>query len=268
MSWKHPIKRAAARTATRLGLHERVWRDRALIVAFHNVNDGPVTPISIQIEAFKRAIDWLAEQFTVVRLDELLCRLEQGRPIGGCCVVTFDDGYKDNAEVAAPILLERGVPATFFIASGLVGTTTQTSWDIEHGVRSEWMSWEDVRALQRAGFTIGGHTIHHANLGELSPDEARDEVLGGLDRIEANTGERPDVFAYPYGRRNAITDTNRAVIASLGLRCCLSCYGGVVRPTDDPMLLCRTAYSPWFASPEQFGFDLLRVAAHRDPVWP
>lgn len=268
MSWKHPIKSAAARVASSVGLHERVWRDRALVVAFHNVNDGPITPISIQIDAFKRAIDWLATHFTVVTLDTLLHRMETQQPIGGCCVITFDDGYRDNAEIAAPLLRERGLPATFFVASGLVGSRTQTAWDTDHGVRSEWMTWEDVRQLQREGFTIGGHTIHHANLGELTPEETRKEVLGGLDLIEQHTGTRPDVFAYPYGRRNAITDANRAVIASLGLRCCLSCYGGIVRPSDDPMVLCRTAYSPWFASPEQFGFEMLRVAARRGPVWP
>lgn len=268
MSWRNVTKRALFRAGERAGLFEQIWRDRAVVLAFHNVNDGRETPISVDVATFERVLDWLGAHFTVLRLEELVERLETGRDISRCTAITFDDGYLDNREIAAPLLLERGLPATFFVASDFVGTDTQTSWDTDHGVRSEWMTWDHVRELVALGFDIGGHTMSHANLGAVSLEEARREIAGGVERLERETGVRPTMFAYPYGRRDAITDRAREAVESLGLRCCCSCFGGIVRPDTSPMRLQRVAYSPWFRSPDQFGWEVSRLAASREAVPP
>jgi peptidoglycan/xylan/chitin deacetylase (PgdA/CDA1 family) len=44
-------------------------------------------------------------------------------------VITFDDGYLDNIENALPILHEAGLPATFYIATGYVGSDREFWWD-------------------------------------------------------------------------------------------------------------------------------------------
>src|SRR5262249_43098979 len=44
-------------------------------------------------------------------------------------LVTFDDGYRDNFEVAVPILRERGVPATFFLPAAFLEAPRLPWWD-------------------------------------------------------------------------------------------------------------------------------------------
>ncbi len=62
----------------------------------------------------------LAKVFNVLPLDEAAARLLDGTLPPRAAAITFDDGYRDNLEVAAPILRKHGLPATFFIASGFL----------------------------------------------------------------------------------------------------------------------------------------------------
>jgi peptidoglycan/xylan/chitin deacetylase (PgdA/CDA1 family) len=56
----------------------------------------------------------------VLPLREAAARLRDGTlPVRSACV-TFDDGYRDNVEVALPILRRHGVPATFFLATSFL----------------------------------------------------------------------------------------------------------------------------------------------------
>jgi len=78
--------------------------------------------ISVSPEAFDRHIRYLAANYTVLSLAEVVARLRGRQPLPGNTVaITFDDGYADNLE-AARTLNRYGVSATFFIAAGcLVG---------------------------------------------------------------------------------------------------------------------------------------------------
>jgi peptidoglycan/xylan/chitin deacetylase (PgdA/CDA1 family) len=70
---------------------------------------------------FDRQLSFLKKNFEVLLLDQIAKRLSDGKDIGRCCAVTFDDGWKDNYTVAFPILKKHAVPATIFLATGFVG---------------------------------------------------------------------------------------------------------------------------------------------------
>src|SRR5690606_14185044 len=61
------------------------------------------------------------------------------------------------------------------------------------------MDRADVADLARRGFDIGGHTLRHSILKELSDREARQEIEGCFQWLEETTGHAPESFAYPNG---------------------------------------------------------------------
>ncbi len=69
---------------------------------------------------FDRQISALAKVFRVMALDEALRRLREGTLPPRSICITFDDGYRDNIEVAVPVLRKNGVSATFFISTGFL----------------------------------------------------------------------------------------------------------------------------------------------------
>ncbi len=69
--------------------------------------------------------------------------------------------------------------------------------DLPAGTRL--LDWEELRALDAAGIELGGHSVRHAALPNLPPEEARREIAGCRDALAERLGKRPRHFAYPNG---------------------------------------------------------------------
>ncbi len=95
---------------------------RLSILIFHRVLPAldPLLPGEPDAALFKARMRWLASAFRVMPLIEAARRLADGNlPVNAACI-TFDDGYADNATIAAPLLSKLRLPATFFIATGFL----------------------------------------------------------------------------------------------------------------------------------------------------
>jgi len=99
------------------------------ILAYHRVADVPdedafpfdIELVSASADAFRRQMDHLARHFNPVTFETVLAHLDRGEPPPPrAAIVTFDDGFADNYHTAFPILRERGMPATIFVATGFL----------------------------------------------------------------------------------------------------------------------------------------------------
>jgi sugar transferase (PEP-CTERM/EpsH1 system associated) len=62
------------------------------------------------------------------------------------------------------------------------------------------LTWDQVREMHRSGMHIGSHTVTHAFLDELPPEEAQREIAGSVTRLQEELGVPVRMFAYPRGR--------------------------------------------------------------------
>lgn len=80
---------------------------------------------------FDRQMAWIAANTDVVSEADVIERLDANRPFGRpSCLVTFDDGYADNFEIALPILRRHRIPAIFFVTTGFVRDRAVGWWDL------------------------------------------------------------------------------------------------------------------------------------------
>jgi peptidoglycan/xylan/chitin deacetylase (PgdA/CDA1 family) len=112
-------------------------RDSLLIVNYHrigNAEEDLFDPgvFSATAEEFDEQIKFLKRNVDVVTLDEALAFVDgtQKDKARRCRVlITFDDGYLDNYELAHPILRSHGVQGVFFLVTSMVGSNRIPWWD-------------------------------------------------------------------------------------------------------------------------------------------
>jgi peptidoglycan/xylan/chitin deacetylase (PgdA/CDA1 family) len=97
----------------------------------------------------------------------------------------FDDGTAGHFDVVRPALAQYGMPGVFFPITGRLG-------------QPGYMTAEQVQQLHTEGHEIGGHTVHHLHLRDLSMAEAVEEIGQDRDALQA-LGVEPTSFAYPFG---------------------------------------------------------------------
>jgi peptidoglycan/xylan/chitin deacetylase (PgdA/CDA1 family) len=121
-----------------------------IIVMYHYVRpDEKPVPGGIRpmlVSEFEHQLDWLAERYAIVGPDEFLAsyRDPADRPP---CLLTFDDGTRDHAEVATPILARRGLNGLFFIPTGpaereLMPLTHAVHWLLGQDEEMVWVAFQ------------------------------------------------------------------------------------------------------------------------------
>jgi peptidoglycan/xylan/chitin deacetylase (PgdA/CDA1 family) len=124
-------------------------------------------------------------------------------------VLTFDDGLSGQFLNAYAILRRYGLPATFFLVAGHVGTDAflphmGLDWcqvDAESQPLTDWrtVSWKEAVEMSRSGIEIGCHSLTHRSIGRLPPAEVDAEVRLSKQILEHHLGVSVRVFAYPFG---------------------------------------------------------------------
>ncbi|MCL6443034.1 MAG: polysaccharide deacetylase family protein [Alicyclobacillus sp.] len=167
-----------------------------LVLYFHHVHPTLDHYTSLKPDHFARSLD-LVLRLVGPALDPavLSAKPEAWQPETPSVLITFDDGYRDNVEYALPILERFGVKALFFVITGKIGQ----SLDRERDPWKEYMTWDELRDIQKAGHMIGAHTVSHPKLHELSVKDAQRETEQSILEIGRQIGVNPVHFAYPYG---------------------------------------------------------------------
>lgn len=120
---KNLIALGAGLTGLTALLRRRARRGGFQAFGYHRVGNarGPFFP-GFPTAEFERQCAFFARHYRVLPLVELAELLRAGEPVGDTVSISFDDGYRDNLEVALPILERHGLPATIFLPTEAIDT--------------------------------------------------------------------------------------------------------------------------------------------------
>ncbi len=172
--------------------------DSGVALIYHHVASDTPPSTSISPEDFRGHLEYLRDnQFTVMKLDEMVEKLQQRQPLPDRAIaITFDDGYISIYETAFPMLQEFGMPFTLFVSTEPIDREQRN-----------FMSWDQIREMSDAGVQIANHLVTHPymlNRAEAENDQEwlqrlREELLEAEATSERETGQSHRYLAYPYG---------------------------------------------------------------------
>jgi peptidoglycan/xylan/chitin deacetylase (PgdA/CDA1 family) len=166
--------------------------DRLVVLGWHNVEGTWCFPArrGAGLRGLAQQLRVLRRVANVVPLGSALADLSAGRPLPPRAVaITFDDGYRDNLVLAAPLLRDLGLPATCFLVPGLLSRTSRAWWE-ELGstvasARAAEITWEDQAhplstvAERRATFGVLAERLKRRN--RAAREAALDELTELLE---------------------------------------------------------------------------------------
>ncbi|UVC11643.1 polysaccharide deacetylase family protein [Rhizobium sp. TH2] len=156
------LKVLAGRAWRKLGLPQP---QRPAILMYHRIAIAAGDPwdLCVSPDNFTSQLQALKRRRCVLSLPEFAARHADGSLPGNAVAITFDDGYACNAEIAAPLLVEAGLPATIFLCTGMIDA-------------SRWFWWD---ALEEIVMTHAGSTLQldaetePVQLGPIDASEVR-----------------------------------------------------------------------------------------------
>lgn len=309
---KSATKLAAKSLSLNTGLLRAAARFKqpgAVILMYHSIVKDPRETadgigVSQPSRAFELHMRVLVKRFQPVTIEQV-ARFATGESSlpAHAVAVTFDDGFRDNYDVALPILTRYGIPATFYILVGAVDSGVppwycRIRWAFSRTLKKEWtdpergksfslsnpaskqdalnlawdmgaaksgsgqeafvrsieadlekslpfaeaamMSWDQVRALRRAGHIAGAHTMTHPNLAHVTAQEVEREVSESKAKLEAELQEPIEHFSYPHPALDPQWSAATAeTVQSAGFRSATLTTGGCVQSGDSPLALKR-----------------------------
>lgn len=206
------------------------------ILTYHSL-DPSGSVISVAPETFRRQVCALREWgYQGITLGELLDGWEgrttlPRRPV----VLTFDDGFRNVLDHAAPVLAQAGFRATVFVVAGHCGGMNDWPGDPASIPRLPLLSWAELRDLAGGSFEVGAHSLTHPSLPRLAAADAEREIAGAKLVLQDHLGRPVNVFAYPYGLASL---ANRAA-ARVHYRAACGVALGRARRGDDRSCLRR-----------------------------
>ena len=274
---KHLAERALVTSGIATVARKRV-RARTLVLAYHNIlPDGEVVTGDLSLHLpqreFAHQLDAVAETHDVVSITEFAETSISKRPR---VVITFDDAYAGALTCGVDELVARGMPATIFVAPGLLGSVTW--WDIL-AARSGGVIPDEVRrraldlrgshaqkildgdnaipaalrapgisarigtesqlleAAGRPGITIGSHTWTHPNLSTLDDESLDAELSRPREWLQGRFRRVVPWVSYPYG---LFTDSVKRAAERAGYHGAFRIDGGwVPASAGDPYAIPR-----------------------------
>jgi len=228
------------------GMHERTL----CVLMYHKVNAVDGNTVTVPPSAFDEQMAQLAElDYTVVSLDDVIRHYIDREPLPPRAVlITFDDGYVDNLENAAPILQRYGYPAVLFAPIGYLGARRPLPHDdhlAARGIVNRTLDWSELAELERYGIRVESHGIGHRPLADLEIDEAAREITLSKLRLEEALGRPVRAFAYVKGSEAHYRPVHLSLLRQAGYDVAFTSISGGNGWHTDPLQLHRYNVEPY-----------------------
>jgi peptidoglycan/xylan/chitin deacetylase (PgdA/CDA1 family) len=199
-----------------------------------------------QARLFEDQLRYFADSYRIVPYSEAVRRIASRSIDDHYLAISFDDGFENNARVAAPVMDRLGVQAMFFVVTDLMTFGADSIQPLVTFSRSRFdhrplrnMTFDDLRALLRSGHEVGSHTVSHRRLSRLPDEDVRFEVGESKRILEDRLATSVPHFSFPYGTAADFSEAGARAVREAGYASCASAIRGANNAASDVYALRR-----------------------------
>jgi peptidoglycan/xylan/chitin deacetylase (PgdA/CDA1 family) len=250
---------AVTKLTWRLAKPRATLESRIPVLCYHRVLPGFIEgndPIyTVLPEQFESQMAYLSEAgFNSLSLQEFAATARGARqPDKRSVLITFDDGYADNYQIAWPIAKKYKVKINLFLCTSYINQVNPLAMNRDgyqlvrdmppgfggrsilqqHMMRFShlWrpLNWSEIREMHDSGVQMGFHSHSHRNLALLPPSELATDIATGLLILQRELGYRPGCFALPYGWYDSYNSEVLSILKNFGIHTVFACHLGSSR---------------------------------------
>ena len=202
------------------------------ILMYHHVRELPkntsafLRTLTVSADAFEAQMTYLAQNgYHTVYFSDLVAWFDRGaalpdKPI----IITFDDGWIEQYEVAYPILRKHCLVAAFFPPTNWVNTSKLT------------MTWAQIEEMSKGGMEFGSHTVNHYLLTGQTAEQITRQLENSRKTLEGHVRLPIAALAYPGGAYNAAV---ASLVEKAGYGAAVGVGAGVIHKAEERFKLHR-----------------------------
>lgn len=205
--------------------------------------------------SFERQLKYLKNFGEFVSMDSVWEMVTGKLPINGrYFCVSFDDGFYNCYKNMMPITAALDIPVMIYLPTSYINLDVNNAADAERiknfypekPMLVPFLNWEQCREMMKHKVSFGSHTVSHANLMTLSPQEIEKELRESKATIEHNLNTACEHFACPWGRAGLDFDPaiTTAIASKLGYKSFATTNRGTMLRNDDMYQLKRDHIVP------------------------
>ena len=213
---------------------------RVPILMYHRIavlaGDEPAVTVDLTVNPgeFTLQMQWLQDNgYTSITQMQLYRALEEGKPLPDKPVmITFDDGYRGIATIAAPIMTRVEMVGTAYVITDRIANLKKTA--------PTWMTWSQLRTLEQRGWDIGSHTVAHTEIPSMTPEAGLKTLRASRFALEKHLAHPVQWFCYPAG---SVDPASVELVKQAGYVLATTTKSGDVHSAADPLQLSRIRIS-------------------------
>lgn len=210
------------------------------ILMYHRIavlnGDEPSVTVGLTVDPgeFQLQMAWLHDHgYQTITQLQLFEALMQGKALPEKPILlTFDDGYRGIATIAAPIMKQFGYVGTAYVITDRIAE--------KRNAAPTWLTWSQLRILEQRGWDIGSHTVSHTEIPHMSTEAALKTLRQSRFTLERHLGHPVQWFCYPAG---SVDQKSVEAVRKAGYVLATTTKSGDTLSAQDPLQLERIRVS-------------------------
>lgn len=186
-----------------------IHRGKVKVLLYHSISEpGGFFGNAVAPAEFQKQLRHLKSHYNVISINAA------GEFVGHRSdrvnvLITFDDGFIDNLDVAAKLLNEAGIPAVFFIIAGCMPDGCPPDFVVKRLAAGQpapkecmTLNVDQARALLGLGMAVGSHGFQHMDYRQCSDERGVEDAVQSREEMQRRLGVPVNTFAFPWGRHH------------------------------------------------------------------